>query len=214
MFNRVVMASVVVLAAAMPATAQEKPFTVAAGGAVVGPLSGSADRFSTGLGFTAGLTWHFNDQLGLAADYVWSTLGVQDDWTGVVSSRPVQVTPRIAFGTVGVKFQAPPGPVRLYVVAGVGLYHRTVRLATSGSGDIAVCDPWWFVCHPDPVPVGSVSRTRSSTDPGFNAGVGLTAGMFFAEIRYHYMWGPSFDTPAGRQTATGKFFPLTVGIVF
>lgn len=214
MLMRIATACLAVLAAAMPAAAQERPVTVAAGGAIVGPLSGGADRFSTGLGVAAGVTWHLSDQLGLTADYVWSALGVQDDWRGVVLSRPIDITPRIQFGTVDVKFQAPPGPVRLYVVAGVGLYHRSVRLATTGSDDIAVCDPWWFVCNPDPVPVGSISRTRSSTDLGINVGAGLTAGMFFAEIRYHYMSGPSFDTPAGRQTATGKFFPLTFGVVF
>jgi hypothetical protein len=214
MVKRIAAVCVTMLAAAMPAGAQEKPFSAVAGGAIVGPLSDSADRFSTGFGFTAGVTWHFTDQLGLAADYVWSALGVQDDWHGVVLSRPVDVTPRVQFGTADIKFQAPPGRVRLHVVAGVGLYHRTVRLAAAGSGDITVCDPWWFVCNLDPVPVGSISRTWSSTDPGINVGVGLTAGRFFAEIRYHYMWGPSFVTPAGSQAATGKLFPLTVGVVF
>jgi opacity protein-like surface antigen len=214
MLKRVAAACAAVIAAAMPASAQEKPFTVSAGGAIVAPLSESADRFSSGLGFTAGATWHFSDQLGLTADYAWSTLGVQDDWKGTVASRPVGVTPRMQFGAVNVKFQAPPGPVRLYVLAGVGLYHRSVTLATTGSGEITVCDPWWFVCTPGPVPVGSVNRTNSSTDPGINVGVGLTAGMFYAEVRYHYIWGPSFATPAGTQAATGKFFPLTVGVVF
>jgi hypothetical protein len=214
MCKRIAAACVAVLAAALPASAQEKPFSFSAGGAIVAPLSDSADRFSMGLGFTAGATWHFSGQLGLTADYVWSTRGARDDWNGVVLSRPVEVTPRIQFGTVDIKFQAPPGPVRLYVVAGVGLYHRAVKLATTGSSDISVCDPWWFVCNPGPVPVGSISRTWSSTDPGVNVGAGLSAGMFFAEIRYHFMWGPSYDTPAGEQTATGKFFPLTVGVVF
>jgi opacity protein-like surface antigen len=214
MFKGVASACVVVLATAMSAAAQEKPFSLMAGGAIVGPLSDSADRFSTGLGFTAGATWHFNAQIGLTADYVWSTLGVHDDWQGIVLSRPVELTPRIQFGTVNFRFQAPPGPVRLYVLAGVGLYHRSVAMATTGGGDITVCDPWWFVCTPRSVPVGSVNRTHSSTDPGVNVGAGLTAGMFFAEIRYHFMWGPSFDTPAGTQKATGKFFPLTVGVLF
>ena len=213
MFKRVAAACVAVMATASPAAAQEKPFSLMAGGAIVGPLSASAHRFSTGLGFTFGATWHINEQLGLTADYLWSALGVDESWPGLVLTRPVTLTPRIQFGTVNVRFQAPPGPVRLYILAGVGLYHRTVAMATTGSGDMSVCDPWWFVCTAGPVPVGSVSRTHSSTDLGINVGAGLTAGMFFAEIRYHYMWGPSFNTPAGTQSATGKFFPLTVGIV-
>jgi len=214
MFKYVAAACVAVLAMAAPAAAQGKPFTAAVGGAIVGPLSGSADRFSAGAGFTAGATWYLNDQFGVTADYVWSTLGVKSDWPGIVATRPVDVTPRITFGTIDAKFQAPPGPVRLYMLAGIGLYHRTVALAATGTGDITVCDPWWFVCTPGPVPVGRVNRTNSSTDFGVNVGAGMTAGRFFAEIRYHYSWGPSFTTPSGTQKATGKFLPLTVGVVF
>ncbi len=214
MFKRAAAACLAALVVSVPAVAQEKPYTFAIGGAVVGPLSDSADRFSTGFGFTAGVTWHFNEQIGLSGDYVWSTLGVQDDWAGLVASRPVDVTPRIQFGTVSVRFQAPPAKARLYALAGVGLYRRTVAMATTGSGDITVCDPWWFVCTAGPVPVGSVNRTRSSSDLGINVGAGIIAGRFFAEIRYHFMWGPSFDTPGGTQKATGKFLPLTLGVVF
>jgi len=214
MFKRVASLCLAVAAAAAPAAAQEKPYSVTLGAALVGPLSDSADRFSTGIGFTGGATWHINDQIGLTGDYVWSTLGAQDDWTGVVASRPVEVTPRIQFGTIDVRFQAPPATVRLYVLAGVGFYHRSVAMATTGSGDITVCDPWWFVCTPGPVPVGTVNRTHSSNDFGLNVGAGIEAGRFFAEIRFHYTWGPSFNTPDGAQSATGKFLPLAVGVMF
>jgi hypothetical protein len=207
-------AALVLLALAAPAGAQENPYSLVVGGALVGPLSDSADRFSTGFGFTAGLTRRVHEQIGVTGDYTWSTLGVQGGWSGLVSTRPVDVTPRIQFGTVGLRFQAPPATVRLHVLAGIGLYHRSVAMRTTGSGDLAVCDPWWFVCTAGPAPAGSVNRTHSSTDPGFSVGAGITAGRFFAEIRYHFMWGPSFDTPEGAQEATGKFLPLTVGIVF
>ncbi len=214
MFKCATAACFAALVVAVPAAAQEKPYTFAIGGAVVGPLSDSADRFTTGFGFTAGVTWHITEQVGLTGDYVWSTLGAQDDWTGLVASRPVDVTPRIQFATVDVRLQAPPAKARLYALAGVGVYHRTVAMATTGTGDITVCDPWWFVCNAGPVPVGSVNRTRSSNDFGINVGAGVAAGRFFAEIRYHFMWGPAFETPGGAQDATGKFLPLTVGIVF
>ncbi len=214
MFKRVALLCLAVLVMAVPAAAQDKPFSVAIGAALVGPLADSADRFSTGLGFTAGATWHLTPQIGLTGDYLWSTLGTQDHWSGFVATRPVDVTPRIQFGTVGLRFQAPPAKVRIHLAGGLGLYHRTVRMATSGSGDISVCDPWWLVCTAGSVPVGSVNRTHSTTDPGINIGAGITAGMFFAEIRYHFTWGPSFATPSGAQQATGKFLPLTVGVVF
>jgi opacity protein-like surface antigen len=204
----------VVLATAVSAAAQEKRLTLTLGGAAVGPLSDSADRFSTGLGVTFGATWHISEQMGVKADYVWSTLGVQGDWPAPPTSVPIQVKPRIQFGTADFIFRAPPGSVRLYMLAGVGLYHRSVALTTSGTGIITVCDPWWLVCEPQRVSVDRVVGSRSTTDFGVNAGAGLTAGRFFAEIRYHFMWGPTFTTPSGSQTATGKFLPLTVGVNF
>jgi hypothetical protein len=71
-----------------------------------------------------------------------------------------------------------------------------------------------FLCPPGPIPVSSFNATRRATKPGLKVGVGLTAGRFFAEIRYHFMWGPAFDTPAGSEDANGQFFPLTVGVTF
>ena len=214
MTERSAAAWLVVLATAVPAAAQEKPLSLTVGGAVVGPLSASADRFSTGAGINIGATWHINNQAGVKVDYVWSTLGVQGDWPVPLTAEPIQIKPRIQFITAAFMFQAPPGPVRLYMLAGVGLYRRSVTLATSGTGFVTVCDPWWFVCDPQPVPVERVVGSRSTTDFGVNVGAGLTAGMFFAEIRYHYMWGPTFTTPSGIQKATGKFLPLTVGVNF
>ena len=214
MFKRVAPWCLAVMAMAVPAAAQDKPYGIAIGAALVGPLSDSADRFSTGLGFTAGATYYFTPQIGLTGDYLWSTLGAQDDWDGLVATRPVDVTPRIQFGTVSLRFQAPPAKVRIHLVGGFGLYHRTVRMATSGGGDISVCDPWWLVCTAGPVPVGSVNRTHATTDPGINIGAGITAGMFFAEIRYHSTWGPEFSTSGGTERATGRFLPLTAGVMF
>ena len=205
---------VVVLAVVVPASAQEKPYSFVAGGAINAPLSNSADRFTMGFGFTGGAAWQFSSQLALTADYMWSTFGDQDDFSSVAASRPVDVAPRMQFGTVNIKFQAPPGRVRLYVIAGAGIYYRSVGLSAGGTENISVCDPWWFVCTPEPAPVSAVNGTRSSTNPGLNAGVGLTAGRFFVEMRYHFMWGPSFTTSHGTEDANGKYLPLTIGVRF
>ena len=214
MFKRVAVVCVVVLAMAVPAAAQEKPYSFMVGGVLMAPLSNSADRFSMGLGFTGGFAWRFRSQLSLTADYLWSALGVQDDSAADSASRPAEVTPRIQFGTVNIKFQGAPGRARLHLLAGGGIYHRSVGLRASGSGNISVCDPWWFLCPPGPIPVSTFNGTRTATNPGLNVGVGLTAGRFFAEIRYHFMWGPKFQTSKGTEDANGKFFPLTVGVNF
>ena len=110
MFKRVAAVCVVLLSMAVPAAAQEKPYSFMAGGVLMAPLSNSADRFSMGLGFTGGFAWRFTSQLSLTADYLWSALGVQEGSAANGASRPAEVTPRIQFGTVNIKFQGCPGP--------------------------------------------------------------------------------------------------------
>jgi hypothetical protein len=214
MFKRAAAVCVVVLAAAAPVAAQEEPYGFMAGGLLMAPLSNSADRSSMGFGLTGGAAWRFTSDLSLTADRLWSALGVQEDSAMDGASRRADVTPRIQFGTVTIKFQGPPGRARLHFLAGAGIYHRSVGLTASGSGNISVCDPWSFLCPPGPIPMSSFNATRTATNPGLKVGVGLTAGRFFAEIRYHFMWGPAFDTPAGSEDANGQFFPLTVGVTF
>jgi hypothetical protein len=36
----------------------------------------------------------------------------------------------------------------------------------------------------------------------------------FLESRYHYVFGPSFDTPTGSQKATGNYVPISLGVRF
>jgi hypothetical protein len=194
----------VVTIAAAPASAQDRPITVTIGGAAVGPLSDSADRFKTGLGGTIGVTWHPTVQAGVRLDYVWSSLGARSDWPKVPLAVPISVRPRIQFLTASFSFQAPPAKVRPYIV----------RLSSSGSGGVSICDPLWFVCQEGSVEVGRIVGSHSSTDLGLNVGLGFRSGRFFAEIRYHSMWGPAFTTGTGTARATGRFLPLTVGVMF
>jgi hypothetical protein len=180
-------------------------------GAIVAPLSGTADNFSMGYGLGASAIWHVNEQMGVQFDYLYSGLDGKD---AQQVSVPVDATMRMQYGTAGFVFQAPPGQIRVYLVAGGGLYHRSVSLKTSAAGSISVCNPWWFVCNSQPVPAQDIAGSRASTDFGVNVGAGFTAGKFFAEARYHYVFGPSYSTSSGTQKATGKFFPLTLGVRF
>lgn len=207
---------VAVAAAAAPAAsaAQDRPVSITLGGAVVGPLSDSADRFSPGPGATVGAAWNLTEQAVVRFDYLWSRFGKQDDWPKPPLALQIGVKPRFQFASAAFMFQGPPGRVRAYILAGAGLYRRSVTLAASGGGSASVCDPYWFVCEPGEVSAGRLSGSRSSTDLGLNVGVGVRSGRLFAEIRYHSTWGPAFDTPGGRIRATGRFLPLTVGVMF
>ena len=206
------LAFALLLAVIPVASAQDSPrVTLGVGGAIVAPLSGTADNFSIGYGIGGNATWHITGQTGLQFDYLYAGLGGKG---AVPGTAPIDASLRMQYGTAAFVFQAPPGPFRLYLLAGGGIYHRSVSLTTSATGSVTVCNPWWFVCNAQPVPASSVAGSHSSTDVGVNVGAGFTAGKFFAEVRYHYMTGPSYATPSGTQKATGKFFPLTIGARF
>ncbi len=202
------------LAAPAPLLAQDGPVAFTLGGAVVGPLSDSADRFTTGPGIAAGAWWNLTEQSIVRIDGVWSRLGSSDDWPAPPLDVQARANARFQFASAAFMFQGPPARVRAYILAGFGLYRRTVRVSASGGPSAGVCDPYWFVCESGPVSAGRLAGSRSSTDLGLNVGAGVRAGRCFAEIRYHAMWGPRFETPDGTARATGRFLPLTVGVMF
>ena len=203
----------VVLLSSSPALAQEKAVTFQGGGILMIPLSGTADCFKRGLGFDLGVTWNLSAQAGVRVDYVLSAIEPRD-----VVAPPITPPPstkgRVQYGTAAFVFQAPPGRARLYVLAGVGLYHRAIDVSTSGAGPVNVCNPWWFVCTPGFVPMDRVVGSHSTTNVGVNVGFGVAVGPAFVEGRFHYSSGPTFETADGPQKASGKFFPITFGVRF
>jgi hypothetical protein len=82
------------------------------------------------------------------------------------------------------------------------------------------CDPYLFYCSAVPVATGTVIGSRSSWDWGLDAGIGFTYAVaplvrLYAEVRYHYIFGPSFTDVNGQErTADGQFLPLTLGVRF
>ena len=82
----------------------------------------------------------------------------------------------------------------------------------------------WYVCYPGGfVPVENVVGQRSSTDFGMDFGGGVKFGAIYAEIRYHYIWGPTVPETGPTQPlpgvsaerkANGQFLQTTFGIRF
>ena len=99
-------------------------------------------------------------------------------------------------------------------------------MTTPGVGYVpGYCDPWWYVCYPGGfVPVENIVGKRSSTDFGMDFGGGVNFGAIYAEIRYHYIWGPEIaaqlnpltgETASGTGgKANGQFLQTTFGIRF
>ena len=74
------------------------------------------------------------------------------------------------------------------------------------------------------MPVDAIVGERSSTDFGMDFGGGVNFGAIYAEIRYHYIWGPQIEpqvnpltgenVPGTGGKANGQFLATTFGIRF
>jgi len=213
-----------IIVAASPAQAQDKPLSFSIGGGVTTPVGGVTDSLGTGGQFTMGLTYTVSDRVGVTGEYGFSSLGSK----ALVVPQPL-TTDAASFSGSG-WYQYAGGAVRftpwvsgkksVYVLGGMGVYHRSVYVTTPASGLVTVCDPGWFICFPTAVTVDTVVGSRGSTDPGISFGGGFTYRLsnlatFFAEARYHYVWGPAVNNASGGTTkANGQFFPLTFGFRF
>jgi opacity protein-like surface antigen len=228
-----------VLVAAAPAAAQdERPVQLTIGGGFTGVYGAGADRLGNGGNFTLGVLFRTSSVVGVQAEYGWNGMKQKQlsipvfatpaDATGVPSDFFADAN--MQYGAVNLLLQPKTsGKAAPYVVTGVGVYYRPVTISTPALGYTSVCDPYWYVCYPAVVPVEQVVGKRSSTDMGMNVGGGVNfrlaerASIFF-EVRYHYIWGPTFNdaqvnplAASGTSTPTkanGQFLPITVGFRF
>lgn len=190
------------------------------GGTVNVPLGDSSDRVNVGGGFTLGLTYNphpvFGVQLEYGLDY--STLK-----TGTLANNGIHGNAWLQYFDLNAVLRSKPGKskVGVYVLGGGGIYYRNVDVTrVTGTTVAPYCDPWLLYCSAVPVTASSVVGSRTSWDWGVDAGVGLTYAVaptvrVYLEVRYHYIWGPSFTKPGGgTQTANGQYLPITLGVRF
>jgi len=222
-------AFLVTLVAAAPARAQgDGPVHFNIGGGFTVPVSDVSERFGTGGGFNIGLTFDPSPVFGIQVEYGFNRLAGQE------TQIPLSATPVAAALTNGIieshhnmqyidfngVFRASGGVVRPYGIGGFGMYYRSVSLTTPDVGFTTWCDPYWYVCYPTAVSVDRIIGDRSSWDPGFNFGGGISFALgdeaaFYVETRWHYMWGPEFTDGAGETVkANGQYFPVTFGFRF
>lgn len=186
------------------------------GGGVSLPISNAEGRFQTGGGFQLGVTYNFTQSLGVQAEYFHSSYGIRSD---VLSSNGVDGNHSMQYGDLNVVYRVLPSrPFGVYVLGGPGIYHRRVQITQfAGTAVVPYCDPWLFFCYNSPVAVDQVLGSRSRTDFGLNAGVGLGLRLFggpilvYVEGRYHYVFSGTIDTPAGPRKADGQYLPIMFG---
>ena len=215
----------------LPVTAQAQVHVSLGGGFTV-PNSEVKDHLGNGFNFNFGVEVKVTPVIGIEGLYSFNGLGDKR------ISIPVSGTPggssvptdffagmNMQYGTANLVLQKPDGAIRPYGLVGVGVYYRPIEVTTPSVGFVpGYCNPWWYVCYPgEIVPVEEVVGERSSTDFGMDFGGGLNFGVFYAEIRYHYIWGPTVPTTGPVQPlpgvsadrkANGQFLATTFGLRF
>ena len=226
----------VILVAAAPALAQDKPVDVNIGFGPTFPTGGFGDSFDTGWNGTIGVTFNINENLGIQAEYIYSRMNGPEKFInvsplpgGIGSDQLIESNHQMHIGSFNAvyKSHSVDSMVGGYALGGLGIYHRMIQLTSPAVGYTTFCDPYWYVCYPVAVSVDNILGDRSSNDFGINIGGGVTFGRgakFYVETRYHYVWGPTITAastlPSGATTpncsagcsANASYFPLTFGV--
>jgi hypothetical protein len=222
-----------ILLAAVPARAQDKPVDINFGFGWAFPQMSFEDQksFDTGWNGTFAATFNISPALGVQGEYMYArmdgpsrTILVSPTPGGVTSSQLLESNHQMhAFtGNLVFKNMSSDRVVGGYFLGGMGLYHRIVQITSPAVGYTTFCDPFWYVCYPALVTVDNIIGDKSSNDFGINFGGGLTIGhdaKFYVEARYHYVWGPTINPPAGTTlpsnvSTNAQYFPLTFGVRF
>jgi opacity protein-like surface antigen len=223
-----------VSAVPMAAQAQDNKVDFSVSGGYTQPNSEVSDRLGGGYNFNFGVQVNVTPVIGIEGLYSFNGLGekqisipvfpVPSPLNGVATNFFGDMN--MQYGTASLIVQRPEGGVRPYGLVGMGVYYRPVRLTTPGAGWVpGYCDPWYYVCYPGGwVETTNIIGERSSTDFGMAFGGGVNFGVVFAELRYHYIWGPEVSpfTPsqpiAGVEVdthkANGQFLATTFGFRF
>ena len=216
------------------AHAQDKKVNVSFGAGFTIPNSEVRDHLGDGYNFNFGVQVNVTPVIALEGLYSFNGLGSKDLSIDVFPqpivdggvATPISADMNMQYGTFSVIAQKPDGAVRPYGLVGVGVYYRPVKVTSPGAGWVpGYCDPWWYVCYPGGwVEVENVLGKRSTTDFGMDFGGGVNFGKFYAEIRYHYIWGPEVEDlqPAqpiagvehDTRKANGQFLATTFGFRF
>ncbi len=222
---------VAALVAAVPAGAQDKRVDINIGGGYTSALSEVANHLGDGYHFNFGIAFNVSPVIAIQAEYSFTGLG-QKQVNLPVSATPLATTAdspfyadmNMQYGDFNVLFKPQvESRAKPYVVAGLGVYHRPVKVTTPAVGYVpGYCDPFWYYCAPGGyVPVNLIVGERSSTDFGMDFGGGVNfqvrgGASIYIEARYHYMWGPEVTNPSTNvtQKANGQFLPITFGVRF
>ena len=230
-------AGILMTVTATQASAQDKRVWVSFGAGLTSPNSEVRERLGDGFNINFGVETRVTPTIAIEGLYSFNGLGQKQVILNTSDTPGATPFPtdffgdmNMQYGTASLIFQKPEGQVRPYGLVGMGIYYRPIKITTPGVGYVpGWCDPWWYVCYPGGwVEVETIVGERSSTDFGMVFGGGANFGVFYTELRYHYIWGPTVQIqqpPAGlpplanpidttERKANGQFLALTFGLRF
>lgn len=183
------------------------------------PLGDTAEHIDVGTGFTAGVSFRPHPIIGIRLDYLFSWHDVDGD---ILDATNLEGTHTLQAGSLSVVVHPyHHGPFGFYVIAGGGLYYRTVDITQlEGVGVGTYCDPYLGFCYPTAVPVSSVVGSHSETDFGLSGGLGMYFMIdppvrLYLEAKYNFIFGPEFtDADGDSQHANGQYLPIVLGVAF
>jgi len=224
----------ILVAAAVPAAAQDKPvdFNIGFGWAL--PEGDLGNSFDAGWNGQIAATFNVSHTFGVQGEYMYmrmngpdKTISVSVTPGGPGTNQLLESNHQVhAFtGNAVFKSVSADRPLGGYALGGLGVYHRKIQITSPAVGYATYCDPYWYVCYPTAVSVDNILGDRSSTDFGINFGGGLTFGhevQFYFEARYHYVWGPKVQAQGpvisggpcqvDKCSTNAQYFPLTFGV--
>jgi opacity protein-like surface antigen len=229
-----------VILSPLAAQAQDdKPVHVTFGGGYTGVGGEAGDRLGGGYNINFGVDVKITPVLSIEGLYSFNGLGekrisipvspVVNPLAGETVDTDFFSTMNMQYGTASLIAAKPEGTVRPYGLVGMGVYYRPAKVTTPGVGFApGYCDPWFYVCYPGGwVEVDKIVGDRSSTDFGMAFGGGVRFGPAYAELRYHYIWGPEVESlttvnPLATsdyaslvgKKANGQFLVTTFGVRF
>ncbi|HEY3452796.1 MAG TPA: hypothetical protein VGK67_41010 [Myxococcales bacterium] len=197
--------------------AEERPvggFTWMVGGGMSAPIVDSSKRFTLGGEFTLGIGYRLFDRLMVQIDYLYGIHGIKAD---ILKGGNFGATHTLQAGNLSVFVTLLPrtAPVELYVLAGSGIYGRTVEISTITGGPVpSTCDPELLLCTAA-APFGSTLAKATKIGFGVEGGVGASVSLgvpvrLFLEVRFHYIWN-TVEGPSGLTTSNGQYIPVTLG---
>lgn len=123
--------------------------------------------------------------LQLRADLQYNGFGGKD-FGNAVTNAFNQADTRVISGSINGVFNILPGPIKPYLIGGVGYYDTQLK--------------------------GTDATRKVGYNYGAGVKFGLTGASIFVEARMHQINDATFDVSGGRTSA--KFIPITVGIMF